>query len=215
VSFDSIAFLRAAAVAGGLALWFGTQRLLAARLPVGDGIGDRMHAWTAPLHDRLVANPRAADAVLVASSAGIDLFGIYLLGSALFGSTFRPFVSLFALYLLRQLCQGLCTLPAPPGAIWRRPGFPSLLVTYGTSHDYFFSGHTAIAVLGAIALAHAGPPWLAAAAAVVALLEAFVVLVLRAHYTMDVVAAACAAWCAWSFGGTAAPTVDAWLAALR
>jgi acetyl-CoA carboxylase biotin carboxylase subunit len=37
-------------------------------------------------------------------------------------------------------------------------------VTYGTSHDYFFSGHTAIAVLGAITLVHQGPPWLGAAA---------------------------------------------------
>jgi hypothetical protein len=206
--------LRAAAIAAGLGLWFWTQRLLARRMPGGDGIEDRLHAWTAPVHDRLAANPRAADAVLVASSAGIDLFGLYLLGSALLGPSLRPFLSLFALYALRQLCQGLCALPAPPGAIWRHPGFPSLLVTYGTSHDYFFSGHTAIAVLGAITLAQQGPAWLGAAAVAVAALEAAVVLALRAHYTMDVVAAACAAWCAWSLGGALAPAVDAWLGAL-
>jgi membrane-associated phospholipid phosphatase len=214
VSVDAVTGLRAVAVAAGLALWFGTQRLLTGRTPSGEGIGDRMHQWTAPLHDRLAAKPHAADAVLIASSAGIDCFGLSLLGSALLGPTFRPFLSLFALFLLRQLCQGLCSLPPPPGAIWRHPGFPSLLVTYGTSNDYYFSGHTAVAVLSTIALAHQGPPWLAAAAAVVALLEAFAVLVLRAHYTMDVVAAACAAWCAWSLGGAAAPAVDAWLAAL-
>jgi len=155
-----------------------------------------------------------AVALLVAGSAGIDLFGIYLLGSAILGPTFRPFVSLVGLYLLRQVCQALCSLPAPPGVIWRRPGFPSLLVTYGTSHDYFFSGHTAIAALGAIALAAAGPPWLAAAAVAAAMLEAAVVLALRAHYTMAVVAAVCAAWCAWSLGGAAAPVVDGWLAGL-
>ena len=215
MSIDTVTALRAVAVAAGLALWFGTQRLLAGRSPSVAGIGDRVHSWTAPLHGRLVEHPRVANAVLVASSAGIDLFGVWLLGSALFGPTFRPFLALFALYLLRQLCQWLCSLPAPAGAIWRHPGFPSLLVTYGTNHDYFFSGHTAIAVLGAIACADQGLPWLAAAAAVVALLEAFVVLVLRAHYTMDVVAAACAAWCAWSLGGAAAPAVDAWLASLR
>ena len=156
-----------------------------------------------------------AVALLVAGSAGIDLFGIYLLGSAILGPTFRPFVSLVGLYLLRQVCQALCSLPAPPGVIWRRPGFPSLLVTYGTSHDYFFSGHTAIAVLGAISLSHAAPPWVGAAAWVVASAEVLVVLVLRAHYTMDVITAACAAWCAWSFGGAVAPAVDGWLAAVR
>lgn len=215
MTLDAVTGLRAAAIAAGLLLWFGTQRLLAGRAPATAGIGDRMHAWTAPWHDRLAASPRAADALLVASSAGIDLFGVYLLGSALFGPSFRPFVSLLALYLLRQICQGLCSLPSPPGAIWRDPGFPSLLVTYGTTHDYFFSGHTAIAVLGAISLVQAGPPWLGAAACGVAALEALTVLALRAHYTMDVVAAACAAWCAWSFGGAVAPWVDSWMGALR
>ena len=41
--------------------------------------------------------------------------------------------------------------------IWRNPGFPSLLVTYGVSNDFFISGHTAIAVLGAIAASKLGP----------------------------------------------------------
>jgi hypothetical protein len=214
VSLAAAAGLRAALIAAGLALWFLTQRLLAGRTPEAAGIGDRVHDWSAPLHARLAARPRAADAVLIASSAVIDLFGAWLLGAALLGPTLRPFLSLFFLYLARQACQGLCSLPAPPGAIWRHPGFPSLLVTYGTSHDYFFSGHTAIAALGAIAAAAGGPPWLAAAAIAAAVLEAAVVLVLRAHYTMDVVAAAFAAWCAWSLGGAAAPVVDAWLAGL-
>lgn len=214
MTLDALAGLRGALIAVALALWFLTQRLLAKRGPEAGGIGDRLHAWSAPLHAWLAARRRAADAVLIASSAVIDVFGVWLLGSALLGPTIRPFLSLFFLYLLRQACQGLCSLPAPPGSIWRYPGFPSLLVTYGTSHDYFFSGHTAIAVLGAIAVAAAGPPWLAAAAVTAAVIEAAVVLVLRAHYTMDVVAAACAAWCAWTLGGALAPGVDAWLAGL-
>jgi membrane-associated phospholipid phosphatase len=41
-----------------------------------------------------------------------------------------------------------------------------------------------------------GPLWLAIIAGVVAFLEATTVIVLRAHYTMDVLAAACAAGCA-------------------
>ena len=61
------------------------------------------------------------------------------------------------LFALRQLCQGLCAF-APPGEgmIWRRPGIPSLLVTYGTATDLFFSGHTAIAVYGALELGRLG-----------------------------------------------------------
>jgi hypothetical protein len=40
------------------------------------------------------------------------------------------------------------------------------------------------------------------------------VLVLRAHYTMDVFAAALAAFFAYSLGATVAPAVDTWIASL-
>jgi membrane-associated phospholipid phosphatase len=84
-------------------------------------------------------------------------------------------------------------------------------VTYGTSNDFFFSGHTAISVLGAIHLSHSGPPWLAALGAAVATIEAVTVIVLRAHYTMDVFAALFAAWGADVFARQVAPQFDIWL----
>jgi membrane-associated phospholipid phosphatase len=84
--------------------------------------------------------------------------------------------------MFRQLCQALCALPVPPRMIWRHPGFPSLLVTYGVSTDFFISGHTAIAVLGAVEICRLLPLPFGIAAIVVALLEAVLVIVLRAHY---------------------------------
>ena len=45
--------------------------------------------------------------------------------------------------------------------MWNNPGVPSLLVTYETTNDFFFSGHTAIAVLGCIELIRYRPhSWL-------------------------------------------------------
>jgi hypothetical protein len=170
-----------------------------------------MHEWSAPLNAWLAASPRAANLLLVVSSAFIDLFGVSLLASAVFGPTLRPFVATMILFSLRQGCQAVCTLPAPPGSIWRNPGFPSLLVTYGTSNDFFFSGHTAISVLGALQLAHVAPPGLAAAGFVIAGLEAVTVIILRAHYTMDVFAALFAAWGADVLAGKFAPAIDTWL----
>jgi hypothetical protein len=82
--------------------------------------------------------------------------------------------------------QWLVALPAPPNAIWHYPGFPSLLVTYGVSNDYFFSGHTAIAVLGVTEIARVRRRWLTTLAMLIALFEIAAVLILRAHYTMDV-----------------------------
>ncbi|HTQ32433.1 MAG TPA: phosphatase PAP2-related protein [Opitutaceae bacterium] len=206
--------LRAGFVAIALLLWFWTQRLISGKAPAGNGVGDRLHDWSAPLHDWLAANPRAANLTLIITSALIDLFGLYLLGSAVLGPTLRPFVAILILFALRQGCQAVCTLPTPPGAIWRHPGFPSLLVTYGTSNDFFFSGHTAISVLGAIELAHGAPGWLAGLGVLVAMSEAATVIVLRAHYTMDVFAAVFAAWGADILAHHIAPIFDLWLGRL-
>jgi PAP2 superfamily C-terminal len=85
--------------------------------------------------------------------------------------------------------QALCALPTPEDMIWHNPGFPSLLVTYDISNDYFFSGHTAVAVFAATELVRFKRVWLTALAVVTVVFEVVTVLTLRAHYTMDVFAA--------------------------
>jgi hypothetical protein len=179
-------WLRALLVALGLAAWFWTQSLIGHRAFPEQGIGDGLHALTAPAHRYLLDHPRAANGLLITSSAFIDLFAIFLLGRAIFGPTLRPFVGLLMLFALRQLCQALCALPPPEEMIWRNPGFPSFVVTYGVANDLFFSGHTAIAVFGAVELARLGRRWLGILGAGIALFEVATVLTLRAHYTMDV-----------------------------
>jgi hypothetical protein len=185
--------LRAGLVVCALVAWFWSQALIGSRSLKDGAIGDGIHELTAPLNRYLLHHARAANATLIVSSLCIDAFGVFLIGAGIFGPTLRPFVGLLILFAFRQFCQALCALPEPKNMIWRYPGFPSLLVTYGTGNDFFISGHTAVAVLGAIELARMGPWWLAIIAGVVAFLEATTVIVLRAHYTMDVLAAACAA----------------------
>ncbi len=206
--------LRAGLVAAGLAAWYATQAWIARRgFPEG-AIGDRVHEWTAPLNRFLGENPARANALLVATSAIIDALGLFLIFRAIAGPTVRPFLGLAILFALRQACQGLCALPAPPGMIWRNPGFPSLLVTYGTTSDFFFSGHTAIAVYGSLELARWGGAPAAAAGIAIVLVEATTVLVLRAHYTMDVFAGALAALVAYGAAARLVPGVDRFLAQL-
>ena len=203
--------LRASVVAGALAAWFWTQSLIARKSAPKDGIGDVVHDLTARWHRYFSTHDRAANAALITSSIFIDLFGLSLIGAAIFGSTFAPFLAILVVFGLRQICQSLCTLPPPPGIIWRNPGFPALLVTYSVGNDFFFSGHTALAVLGALEAAYFGPLWLAVIAASIALGEMIIVLVLRAHYTLDVVAGALAAFLAAEVAGRWSPVLDAWL----
>lgn len=192
-----------------LAIWFWTQSLLGARTaPVNGGMGDALHSLTAGLNSYFALHSGAANALLIVSSAFIDALALFLLGSWLFGGSVRPFLGLLLLMALRQLLQSLCTLPVPPGMIWHDPGFPSLLVTYRVSSDFFFSAHTAITVFAAMELSRLHRKWLTAIAVLVVLFEVATVLILRAHYTMDVFTGILAALWVAQIAARISPWVD-------
>jgi hypothetical protein len=191
-----------------LALWFWTQSLIGSRVAPPSGIGDGLHNLTAGPNSYFAHNSGAANALLILSSAVIDALGLFLLGRWLFGGSVRPFLGLFLLMALRQVMQAICALPPPPNMIWHYPGFPSLLVTYHVANDFFFSGHTAIAVFGAIELSRLRRNWLTAFAAVIVLFEVATVLVLRAHYTMDVFTGIIAALWVAHFSQSVSPKID-------
>jgi hypothetical protein len=201
---------RVAITAVVLCIWFWTQHLIGARqLPAGGaGIGDQLHVWTAGANHYLSQHRTAADFLLITSSGIIDLLGLFLLGSWIFGRSVRPFAGLVIVLGLRQIMQALVALPAPEGAIWHYPGFPSLLVTYGVANDFFFSGHTAIAVLGAAELARIGKRWLTSLAVLIAVFEISTVIILRAHYTMDVFTGAVTALYAVYLAGIISVSID-------
>jgi len=195
-----------------LGIWFWTQSLISRRAAPPSAVGDVLHTLTAGLNFYFYHSPTAANALLIVSSALIDGLALFLLGRWLFGPSVRPFLGLVLLLGLRQIMQAICALPAPPNMIWHYPGFPSLLVTYNIGNDFFFSGHTAIAVFGGIELARLGKRWLTVVAVVIVLFEIATVLVLRAHYTMDVFTGLLAALCVARFCTVVSPRIDAWLA---
>lgn len=203
--------LRLSITVAALAFWFWTQALLGARTAQVQGIGDGLHALTAGANDYFHIHTSMANALLIASSALIDAFAVFILLRWLFGRSVRPFLGLAILLLLRQAMQALCALPAPEGMIWHYPGFPSLLVTYSVASDFFFSGHTAIAVFGATEVARLRNPILTIVAILVAAMEIVTVIVLRMHYTMDVFTGLIAALWVVPVAERLSVPIDRWL----
>jgi len=200
--------VRLVVTAIAVGLWFGTQALIRTRPLPASGIGDGLLALTAPLNAYFFQHLRAANALLIVSSAFVDGLTVSMLAGWILGRSVRPLLGLVILLGLRQIVQGLCALPQPPNMIWHDPGFPSLLVTYTVANDFFFSAHTAIAVLGATELVRLGRRWLKLLAIVIVLFEVTAVLVLRAHYTMDVFAAIVAALYVAHLAERIAPPLD-------
>src|SRR3954468_10733237 len=97
--------IRVLVIMVGVGLWYWTQKLISRKVDLGDGVGDRLHDLTSPLHGWFTRNTVATNATLVITSALIDAIGIYLLGNAVLGPSLRPFIALLIPFGLRQICQ--------------------------------------------------------------------------------------------------------------
>jgi hypothetical protein len=166
--------------------WFWTQSLIASHGPAQGVINDWTHAVTASANRYFFTHASAANTLLILSSAIIDLMAVFLIGRWIVQGEPRPFLALVMVLALRQIMQFCVALPAPPRQIWHDPGFPSLFVTYKVANDYFFSGHTAIAALAGSELSRGNRRWGTGLAIFLVTFEIATVLVLRAHYVMDV-----------------------------
>jgi len=56
----------------GVGLWYWTQKLISRKVDLGEGVGDRLHDLTTPLHAWFTRNPRATNLTLIITSALID-----------------------------------------------------------------------------------------------------------------------------------------------
>lgn len=193
-------------------LWFKAQKFIGKKnTPSFNNFFDYLHVWSAPINEWLNNNLKATNMLLIVTSFIIDVTALFLLGSAIFGSTLQPFLALVIIMTFRFICQLIFTLPTPRGIIWHYPGFPSLFVTYGVSNDFFFSGHTAVAMLGLLQIAHGAPLWFVMVCFILVIVQAGSMIVLRAHYTIDVFAAIFVAWVANLIAIQIAPSLDFWI----
>ena len=169
-----------------LVFWFLSQKFISRfHLNSNKEIKDSLHLLTSPINSYLNQSPTLVRWLLISSSLLIDLLGLFIIFYSLLGPSFKPLFCMIIIFLLRQLNQLVTILPAPEGMIWKYPGFPSLFVTYGVTQDLFFSGHTALATLGAYELFQMGGIW-GWIGGLILIYEITVVLALRAHWTMDV-----------------------------
>jgi hypothetical protein len=112
--------------------------------------------------------------------------------------------------IVRQLSQLFVAEPIPAGMIWHYPGSPSLIVTYYTTFDFFFSGHTASATLSALEIGYRNYknksyPVLAI---MLVMMEIFCILLMRFHYTADLITGIFASVTAFVLSQKVAPALD-------
>ena len=73
----------------------------------------------------------------------------------------------------------------PEGYLWENPGFPSLMVSYLKTNDFFFSGHVGLPVILLSEFIKINKNIMAVLAFIIVILEFFTMVALRGHYSID------------------------------
>lgn len=191
---------RGLTIIGGLMLWFHSQAFLASYL-TGCGNHDTIHIALTTLNDYAKNTPLFAEFLLASSGLIVDIAAITLVTLYIFGQlSTRTIMALFGIFVFRQLCQLLVALPAPNGMIWFTPNMPSVLVTYETGVDFFFSGHTAITAFFTFVMWSRTTDHLKRSLNIYLIVQLIwqitCIMILRSHWTQDVITALLVAWIA-------------------
>jgi hypothetical protein len=112
-----------------------------------------------------------------------------------YGNTSRMVMSTLIFYFTRAAVQQIWYSPYPKNYFWDYPGFPSFVVPYGRSSDFFFSGHIGFVVINASEWIKNKKPWAATIVGIGGVYTAFILLVYQAHYSIDIFTGIiCASW---------------------
>lgn len=170
--------------------WITTQKLLGQDIISDNCIIDRSHSLVAQINAYLRANPVVMRYNFILSSLLIDINVVYVVAKyLLLDADNRTITLLFSGFVLRQICQYINRLPIPKNLIWFNPGFPSLFVTYHVENDFFFSGHTMIALVTGFDIISNGDILSQIYGTFFIMYEIGFIIVTFSHYFMDIYAA--------------------------
>jgi hypothetical protein len=86
--------------------------------------------------------------LLIFASSLVDAMQILsFIRFARWGITWRLMGACLVFYVFRALVQNIWFVEKPPGYNWAFPGYISIYVGYGSTADFFYSGHVGICIL--------------------------------------------------------------------
>jgi len=106
----------------------------------------------------------------------------------LYAKSCRVVVSVLIFYAVRGITQSYFVLGFPAGFTWDDPGFPSLIVPYGPTSDFYYSGHCGFLMICALEWSDLGFKSLSFLTHCMNAYLAFVMLICRCHYSIDIMA---------------------------
>jgi len=160
-------------------------------LPDGDVkcLDDKVFDLTSGINNFFQKNEFYRRALLITSSFFIDFVIVFF--SILWtkrGRSYRPVIAYMLFYSMRGLTQHLFQMRYPEGYLWEYPGFPSLVISYLKTNDFFFSGHIGFPIIAAMEFYYFGYVNMYYFCLMSSAFEALTMIFLRGHYSIDLLA---------------------------
>jgi hypothetical protein len=157
-------------------------------------IVDKLFDLTEPLNKYVHVNVLFRRALMLISSFIIDTSVISLfIGWAMYSRSWRGLFSVGIFYFFRGVCNGLYAMKYPENMIWENPGIQTFSVSYNDTTDFFFSGHVGINLIASIELTKYKMQKVAYITYLGIIVQITTMLVLRGHYSIDLIAGLIAA----------------------
>jgi hypothetical protein len=149
---------------------------------------DGFFELTTPINEFFNENKEPKNAILIFSSFLIDVLLVWFcVRYALWGRTSRQIIFFILFYGTRAAIQSFFLMRIPPGYCWDYPGFPSLAVSYEKTSDFFYSGHVGVMLFCALEHRWLGNRYMMWVALFVVFMESLIMIVLRGHYSIDII----------------------------
>eukprot|EP00359_Climacostomum_virens_P006256 CAMPEP_0204916358 /NCGR_PEP_ID=MMETSP1397-20131031/14189_1 /ASSEMBLY_ACC=CAM_ASM_000891 /TAXON_ID=49980 /ORGANISM="Climacostomum Climacostomum virens, Strain Stock W-24" /LENGTH=194 /DNA_ID=CAMNT_0052088823 /DNA_START=200 /DNA_END=781 /DNA_ORIENTATION=+ len=172
-------------------------------------IWDGLFKATAAANDYIRDHDAFRHAFLIISSLLMDILALsFFTRFILYATTWRSIICILMFYGIRGIVQSIFVMEFPDGYIWDYPGFPSLVVTYKDTSDFFYSGHMGFIVFCIFENYHYRNYYLVSLAVVSFMFEFWVLLLTRVHYSIDLLSGIVMGHYCWMLSGMIAPYID-------
>lgn len=136
----------------------------------------------------LSENPTLRHALIIISSLLIDTtimttFVIWIIK----GRSWRFFFTAACFYGVRAILQFVFMMPFPAYFTFDYPGFPSLMVSYKKTNDFFYSGHIGIPLICGYQFYKSSNYNITIVCICISLFQGSIMLIHHAHYGVDLI----------------------------
>lgn len=158
---------------------------------VVNGFSDVILQYFEGLNKFFIRNTEYRNQLLIFASSLVDSMQlIQFIRWSRWGITWRLMLACAVFYLFRALVQNVWFVEKPPGYNWAFPGYISIYVGYGSTADFFYSGHVGICILHHLEFKAIGWYTLSYFSIFVMFVQAFTMVALRSHYSVDMISGA-------------------------